>query len=278
MVTTALSFKTRKQKAIAKKDGRIEGCFGKIDKGRPMKPKVNQILIGGNAPMNKTKQAVIQAGKKKGGKGSCANWNLPENFYALKTQVISCIRSRGNKDNDENTGMIPASTTTIPRTTLQHISKQWLAASQQKKISLEQVTREMIFPKSRGGGNGLLDDNQVELLASTIMCRDEANNGMSRQSRNEAISLVMELAQTTNRTAAEAHCDYLVRQKHLKGVKNFGRSVKAQATASKRGQIAVEQQLRWHATVEEALEHQRKVNQPSDECLMLEDHFLGNLD
>jgi len=37
-----------------------------------MKPKVNQILIGGNAPMNKTKQAVIQA-VKKGGKGSHTN-------------------------------------------------------------------------------------------------------------------------------------------------------------------------------------------------------------
>jgi len=88
MVTTVLSFKTREQKTIAKKNGRIEGHFGKIDKGRPMKPKVNQILIGGNAPMNETKQAVIQAGKK-GGKGSCANWNLPENFHALKSSRAS---------------------------------------------------------------------------------------------------------------------------------------------------------------------------------------------
>jgi len=79
MVTTVLSFKTSKQKAVAKKDGRIEGYFGKNDKGRPMKPKVQPILIGGNVPMNKTKQDVIQAGKK-GGKGSYTNWNLPENF------------------------------------------------------------------------------------------------------------------------------------------------------------------------------------------------------
>jgi len=45
-----------------------------------------------------------------------------------------------------------------------------------------------------GGRNGLLDDNQVEPLGQTITYRDEANNGMSP---NEAISLVMELAQTT---------------------------------------------------------------------------------
>jgi len=274
MVTTVLSFKTRKQKAVAKKHGRIEGYFGKIDKGRPMKPKVHPILMAGSAPMNKTNQDVVQAGKK-GVKGSYANWNLPENFYALKAQVISYIRSKGDKDNDENTGIVSASTTIIPRTTLQRISKRWLAASQQKNIPLEQVTREMIFPKCRGGGNGLLDDNQVELLGQTIIYRDEANNGMSR---NEAISLVMELAQTTQRKSAEGHYDYLVRQKRLLGVKNFGRSVKAQATTSKRGQITVEQQLRWHTTVEEALDFQRKMNQPSDEYLMVEDHFLGNLD
>jgi len=74
----------------------------------------------------------------------------------------------------------------------------------------------------------------------------------------------MEPAQTTQQKSAEGHCDYLAQQKRLKGVKNFGHSVKAQATESKRGQIAVKQQLRWHATVEEALDFQRKMNQPSD--------------
>jgi len=88
----------------------------------------------------------------------------------------------------------------------------------------------------------------------------------------------MELAQTTQRKSAEGHCNCLVWQKRPKGVKNFGRSVKAQATTSKRGQIAVEQQLRWHATVKEALDFQRKMNQPADEHLMSEDHFLGKLD
>jgi len=116
--------------------------------------------------------------------------------------------------------------------------------------------------------------NEVELLATTITHPDEANNGMSR---NEAVSLVMELAHATNQTAMEAHCNCLVRQKHLKGVKNFGRSVQAKATASKRGQITVKQQLHWHATVKEALKCQQKVNQPLDECLMPDDHFLGSL-
>jgi len=67
--------------------------------------------------MNRTTQDVVQAGKK-AGKGSHTNWNLPENFYTLKNQAILHIRSKA-KDNDENTGIIPASTTRIPRTTLQ---------------------------------------------------------------------------------------------------------------------------------------------------------------
>jgi len=75
-------------------------------------------------------------------------------------------------------------------------------------------------------------------------------------SRNEAVALVMELAQINNRTAAENHFDHLVRKKHLIGVKNFGRIVKAQATATKRTQIAIEQQLRWHTCIEEALDFQ----------------------
>jgi len=133
----------------------------------------------------------------------------------------------------------------------------------------------MVFPKSRGGGAGLLNDNEVELLSNTIIYRDEANNGMSR---NEAISLVQELAQTTNGSAAESHYDYLARKERLVGVKNFGRSVKAQATTTKRGQITVEQQLRWHTAVKEALDYQREVNKPEAKHLMLQDYFFGNLD
>ena len=66
--------------------------------------------------------------------------------------------------------------------------------------------------------------------------------------------------------------------KRLKGVKNFGRTIKAQATTTKRGQITVEQQLRWHTTVQEAIDFQRQVNKPAAKYLELEDYFFGNLD
>jgi len=75
-----------------------------------------------------------------------------------------------------------------------------------------------------------------------------------------------------------AHCDHLAQKERLKGVKNFGRTVKAQATSTKRGQITAEQQLRWHTAVQEALDCQQQVNKPEAEHLTLQDCFCGNLD
>jgi len=137
-----------------------------------------------------------------------------------------------------------------------------MAIGKEKNLPLERLYRDDIFPKSRGGGKGLLDENEIELLAQTFIYRDKANLSMSR---NEAISLVMEMAQTTDRGAAENHFDYLVRMERLIGVKNHGRTAKAQATTTKRSQITVDQQLRWHTVVEEALEFQKRVNLPKDE-------------
>jgi len=202
MVTKLLSFKTRQQQTAAKKSGRIDGYFGKVAKGHPASTKIS---MSGSLPMNKTTKEVIRS-TKKGASSSYANWSVPANFALLKSQVIFQIRNR-DADNDENTGIMPASTTIIPRTTLQRASKHLLAASKNKNISLEAVTCDMIFPQTRGGGKALLHDNDIELLGSTIIYRDEANNGMSQ---NEAIQLVMELSQTTNRQAAETHYDYLV--------------------------------------------------------------------
>jgi hypothetical protein len=52
----------------------------------------------------------------------------------------------------------------------------------------------------------------------------------------------------------------------------------AQPTTTKRSQIQVEQQLRWHTTVEAALAEQRRLNLPADEFEKVTDSFFGNLD
>jgi len=207
MVTKLLSFKTRQQQAAAKQSGRIKGYFGQLSAGHP------QAAIKANLPMKATTKEIVGTSKKSG-KGTHVNWSLPENFAQLEQQVIGHIRAKeANKSGNENTGIVPSTTTLMLRTTFQRHSKRFLEVAKEKNQPLKFLTIQMIFPKCRGGGNGLLDDNEVELLTKTIKCRDEANNGMSR---NEAIQLVMELAQMTNRMTAEGHCDCLVRQERLR--------------------------------------------------------------
>jgi len=272
MVTKLLAFKTGQQQAAAEKNGKIEGHFGRVAKGRPVAGKAKAL------PMNMSRKDVITKGEK-GSKTSCANWNPPENFHLLKTTVLEHIAAKNQsatqgKDNDENAANSEVISIVL-RTTLQRHVDRFKAVAKEKKKPIHQLHREDVFPKCRGGGKGLLKENDIESLASALICRDEANIGMSR---NEAIALVMELAQTSDRTAAENHFDHLLRKKQLIGVKNFGRTVKAQATATKRTQIAIDQQLRWRTCIEEALEFQKRVNLPTEECEKVQDCFLGNLE
>jgi len=258
MPNAILTFRTRKAKLAAKKQGRIEGYFASVAKGRPKKEEL---------PMNKTKKAVIDASKK-AHTPACYNWNQPENFPALKAAVIAHLNREAN---DDITGIGLG----IPRSTLQRHVTKFQDVSAELSMRPELLTREMIFSSTRGGGKKLLDDHEIELLSSAMIYRDESNNGMSR---NEAISLIMELAQMNNRKKAENHLEHLVRTKQLKGLKNNGRVVKAQATTTKRSQIQVEQQLRWHTTVDDTLAEMRRLNQPAAAFAQLEDHFFGNFD
>ena len=214
VIKKLLAFKTRGQKDDAKKAGKIEGYFGRVAKGRPQVAKNKKtpgLALKNSLPMNMTTKDVVRSGKK-GTKDAHFNWNLPANFHLLKETAIGHINSKQQQDADENTGIIRANQPIIPRTTLQRHTKRFLELAKQKNVSLQALQREDIFPKCRGGGKGLLNENDIELLASTLIYRDEANRGMSR---NEAIALVMELAQTNDRTSAENHFDYLVRMKRL---------------------------------------------------------------
>jgi len=55
-----LTFKTRQQQSVAKKNGRIDGCFGKVTKGCPA-----AIKIGLPLPMNQTTKMVLGNSEKK---------------------------------------------------------------------------------------------------------------------------------------------------------------------------------------------------------------------
>jgi uncharacterized protein YggL (DUF469 family) len=90
--------------------------------------------------------------------------------------------------------------------------------------------------------------------------------------------MVMELSHCVSRQQAKNHCDYLVRNGKLSGLKRGGRVVVAQKTTTKRSQITVEQQLRWHASVDFALAEQTRLNLPAEQFDKMKDHFFCNID
>ena len=88
--------------------------------------------------------------------------------------------------------------------------------------------------------------------------------------------MVMELLQCCgSRKQAENHFDYLIRNGRLK---RGGRVVVAQKTTTKRSQITIEQQLRWHTAVDFALSEQRRLNLPAEDFNDVKEHFFLNMD
>mgnify|MGYP001031646604 CR=1 FL=1 len=118
------------------------------------------------------------------------------------------------------------------------------------------------------------EDEQRE-IAEIIQFRDKNNNGMSRK---EAITLIMDWTGCGKMKTAENHLEYLVRNNKLPELKKGGRVVTAQATTTKRGQITVEQQLRWHGVIQSMWEEQRRLNIPAVLYLPIQAHFICNVD
>lgn len=108
-----------------------------------------------------------------------------------------------------------------------------------------------------------------------IVHRDQANNGMTRQ---ETIQVMIQMKQTADRKRCENHLDYLIRERKLKLLKRGGRVSSSQPTTTKRSQITVEQQLRWHTLIDAVMEEQKRLNLPADEFEKVKAHFTGNMD
>jgi len=176
MTNGMLNIPDKKAKPATKKQQQFERHFITAAKGRPKK----------EFPMNKTKQAVIDATKKKSSNPACHNWNLPENFPALKATTIAHLKREGRNANDDNTCIC----FDIQRSTLQRHVNKFQSASAAPSLPPDQLTWEMTFLSARGGGKKLLDDNKIELLSSAIIYGDESSNGMAQI---EAIALIMEL-------------------------------------------------------------------------------------
>ena len=191
------------------------------------------------------------------------DWQTDEMFPVLKAAVLTSFD--GVYD--------PLLETRVPRQTIARVQTLWKKAM--KDFSLEEsheVTREMIYkPRSAT----LCTPEDWNFLSEIAVYRDLQNNGMTRV---EMITMIRELSQSVDRKTAENHLDYLIRTKKLNGVKRNGRVVTAQKTTSKRSQINIEQQFRWHSTVDSALAEQERLNKPDEEFDKLKEHFFINLD
>ena len=137
------------------------------------------------------------------------------------------------------------------------------SAAEEYGVDIGSVTREMVYKQKR---KSLLSLDEIAFLQNVIQYRDEANQGMTR---DEVISLIMELKQTSKRKTCENHLDYLIRTGRLSDLKRGGRVTKAQATTVKRSQINVEQQLRWHTAVDSALADQIRVFPPKTQRISM---------
>ena len=107
---------------------------------------------------------------------------------------------------------------------------------------------------SQVGQKPLLDADDQQFVAQCLARRDRANDGATA---SEAIDLVQEINPDINRTAASRH---LV---HTLSARNPEIKLKprvAQATTTKRSNINVQQQFRWHTLYDSALNELRKRN------------------
>ena len=115
----------------------------------------------------------------------------------------------------------------------------------------------------------------MKYVEDVIIKRDTGNQEMSRK---EVIQVISELVQAKSFVQAENHLDYLIRVKRLTHLKSLGRVVSAQELTTKRSQICVSQQYRWHVMIEAEWEDMRQTNSYRDIFICYAHYFQFNLD
>ena len=116
-------------------------------------------------------------------------------------------------------------------------------------------------------------------IQELITLRDLKNNGMSR---GEVIAVIQRLTGASFITA-ENHWYYCRNAKLFPKLKGHGALRTAQATTTKRSGVTTEKLLRWHATVDEALNELDSRNSWHDDWEGIKksdkiDSFWGNMD
>jgi hypothetical protein len=99
-------------------------------------------------------------------------------------------------------------------------------------------------------GCPLITEPEVKFLVDAIFQRDILNCGMSRK---EIIGVIPGMTGKHFKNC-ENHYDHLIRHKRLPELTKGGRVVTAQAITSKRTNVAIHQQSRWHNLIDSVWE------------------------
>ena len=263
---------TRKQINDAKDKGDIRGWFcAKVPRGRPKK-EVNEEID--EKPQCDTRTILVDKLPEEGGDEYNKWWSTDEMFCSLKAAAIKALQPYALSTTQTTTD---AQQEVPSRSTVCRYKQKFKSAAKSNGVSLQCVTLEMVFHggKNKSGSSPLLSVSDRKFLEDIAISRDLRNNGMSRA---EMITTIMEVSQCTSRVQAKNHFDYLVRAGHFSGLKRGGRVVTCQKTTIKRTEISMEQQLRWHTSVEYALSEQARLNLPPEEFELVKEHFFCNMD
>ena len=235
--------KTKLQQSNLKSDGRITGWF-KLAPGRPPSDPVLPITL----PDSETKQqpAVAPSVKKRNDRsGGYVRWADPENQALLKIAL--------QEDSNSADDLDPL---IISRSSLYSIKKR-----HSEGIELK-------------GQKSLTTAEEREQIAVIIRARDRNNNGMSRT--HEIVRMIMDITMAISTDVALNHYKYLMKKRLLPKVTN--NTVKVQKTTTKRSQVTIAGQLRWHGLIEDVWKEQLSLNSHIVNFADLHPHFMLNLD
>ena len=115
----------------------------------------------------------------------------------------------------------------------------------------------------------------MKFLQDITFARYEVNNGAGRA---EIIALIGKIAQYSYLIKCSNYWSYLLMSGKLKELRGGGQSRKAHNTTTKRTQINVEKRLRWHNTLDSAIDELKIINQTNNKFMNVIEYFIGNLD
>ena len=113
--------------------------------------------------------------------------------------------------------------------------------------------------KQNEGQNLLLSNNEVRgKIQHTIVARDGRNSPMGHK---DILKIIQSVAGCTPKQADNYYC-YAVKNNKFPKLKKGGKVSSAQKTTTSRTQVTIQQQHRWHSTIDQVWEQQVETNIP----------------